>query len=521
MESGTAANMDPYIDRALTSLIEGVHDTVRQPSTSNDPDETERVLQDPDLLQLSYEMLGQRIKHHVADMTRRRAPILHLPNELLANIFALTLPSDRDSIKYYWGRLFKLRLVSKHWNGIIYETPSLWTRISSEYFNQENMTAALRSEDCPLQVYYSDGDFYVDRSQKVVFLNFASQLAYRWQSAEFRLNSNNTISQLRSLVSLSAPSLEKLKIDCGGLWGDLPMEEINIFDGGADRLRHVDLRDFPIAWSSQLLSRLETLKISGSKPRPGPSTSEIINVLRRCPELHTFKLSYKGEGGIRVSDAAPSEAEVVHLPALISFTLNLDNTNAIKRIISSIRIPACTCFHIFCHDPASNIFSNEASHLASALVSAIQSAPEISLDSPLIDISLGTYSPSEDLTWLIEHTAESTPWPPIVARIFCDDTLSFPQVAELLRKIPLITKLMLLGDSDQYIAHLSYPILSHGIHEWFLPNLRELRLEGCPGNTPQLLINLSSKRQEGAGIDRGDGVPLELPMKLEILHLQL
>ncbi|KAG8991375.1 hypothetical protein FRB94_012546, partial [Tulasnella sp. JGI-2019a] len=523
MDSGTATHMDPYI-RSLTSLIEGVHNGAKKPSASKKPNKRERTVQDSDL------MVGQRIKHHIADMTRRRTPIHHLPNELLANIFALTLPSDHDSTKYYWDHLFGLRLVSKRWNGIIHETPSLWAQISSEYSDRENKTAAHRSKDCPLQVYYSDEDFYEDCSQRAVFLNFASRLAYRWRSAEFDLYSHDAIPFLRSLVSLSAPSLEKLKIDCSGVREDVPIGEINIFDGGADRLRHVDLYDFPIPWSSQLLSRLETLKIEGSSPQPGPSTSEITDILRQCPELHAFTLSYHDEGEIRVSDATPSAADVVPLPALTSLTLSLDNANAVRRIVSSVRIPACTHFHTVCHGPAGNIFSNEASHLAPVLISAIQSAPEISLKlggsefslkSLQIHISLKPDSALEDLTWLVEHTTGLAPWPPIAAKIFCDDALPFPQVAGLLCKMPSITKLILLGDSDQYIAHLSYPILSHGIHEWFLPNLRELRLEDCPGNSPQLLINLSSKRQEGAGTDRGDGVPLRLPMKLEIVYLEL
>ncbi|KAG9026061.1 hypothetical protein FRB95_009464 [Tulasnella sp. JGI-2019a] len=429
--------------------------------------------------------------------------------------------------------LIGLSLVSKDWNGIIRETPSFWAQISSTYSDTENRAAVLRSKECRLWVYYDDDDFHGRDEEERVFLDLASREAYRWQSAEFGLDSDHTVSLLRRFVSLSAPSLETLKIDCTE-----PEEEelgiegsIDIFSGGTDRLRHVDLCNFPIFWNSRLLSRLETLKISISDWPHGystPSTKEITDILRRCPELHAFEIAYHGEEDIHVIGGTTSETEAVCLPHLSSFTLDLDNAEAFSRIISSVRIPACKEFDLKCDGPMHNILSNEASHLTAALLSVIQSAQQITLtlgrstlalSSGLgIDIYLCHNSPWEDLAWLIEQSTKPISWPPIHIIVNCDDSLPFPHVMDLLRKMPSITNLILEGNSDQYITLLSYPTLNNGIYEWVLPNLRRLSLRYCPGNTLQLLIDLAGNRQQGANMNRGDDVQLGLPIKLEEVH---
>ncbi|KAG8986634.1 hypothetical protein FRB94_002633, partial [Tulasnella sp. JGI-2019a] len=293
---------------------------------------------------------------------RTRAPILHLPNELPVKIFTETLAPNHGDSKRYWHRIIRLSLVSKHWNGIIHGTPSLWAQISSAYSVRENRAVILKSKDCPLLVYYSDGDLY--GWDRVVFFDFVSQLAYRWRSAEFRPDSRGTISLLHSFVSVLVPNLEELKVGCSELREHPSMEEmINIFDGRADRLRHIDLRDFPLPWDSGILSRLETLKISRSRSWFGPSTSEITDILRRCPKLRTFGLHYSEP---HVVGAVPSEAEAVYLPALTSFSLNLSHASAFRQIISSVRIPACIDFRLVCGRLTSSIFPNEADHLTAA-----------------------------------------------------------------------------------------------------------------------------------------------------------
>ncbi|KAG9026058.1 hypothetical protein FRB95_009461 [Tulasnella sp. JGI-2019a] len=538
MDTRATAETNQYIDQAMACLINGAHNRAKQCSASPAPDEREWILQDLDLLKLSYQTLGQRIHRHIADTARRlniRVPIHHLPNELVTRIFALTLIPNLENSRHYMNCLTGLGLVSKDWNGIIRETPSFWAQISSAYSDTENRAAVLRSKECRLWVCYDDDDFHGRDEEKGVFLDLASREAYRWQSAEFGLDSNHTVSLLRRFVSLSAPSLETLKIDCIE-----PEEEelgiegsIDIFSGGADRLRHVDLCNFPIPWNSRLLSRLETLKISISDWPGGystPSTKEITDILRRCPELHAFEIAYHGEEDIHVIGGTTSETEAVCLPHLSSFTLDLDNAEAFSRIISSVRIPACKEFDLQCDDPMHNILSNEAGHLTAALLSVIQSVPEITVtlerstlvlySSLVIDIHLCHNSPWEDLAWLIEHTTKSISWPPIHAIVTCDDSLPFLHVVDLLHKMPSITSLTLEGNSDQYITLLSYPTLNNGIYEWVLPNLRTLSLRYCPGNTLQLLIDLAGNRQQGANMNRGDDVQLGLPIKLEKVHAE-
>ncbi|KAG9002886.1 hypothetical protein FRB94_003509 [Tulasnella sp. JGI-2019a] len=96
MDTRTSADMDPYIDRALSCLIEGAQNRTMRSSTSNFPDEKEQILRDLNLLELSYERLYQRTQRHIIDLSRRlnAQALYHLPNELLVKIFALALTID-------------------------------------------------------------------------------------------------------------------------------------------------------------------------------------------------------------------------------------------------------------------------------------------------------------------------------------------------------------------------------------------------------------------------------------------
>ncbi|KAG9032433.1 hypothetical protein FRB95_001486 [Tulasnella sp. JGI-2019a] len=294
---------------------------------------------------------------------------------------------------------------------------------------------------------------------------------------------------------------------------------INLFSGGADHLRHLDLSFFPIFWNSRLLSQLEKLTIMGSPTVPGPSTSELTYILRQCPRLYKFVMITSGE--IRVLGDTRSEVGIAHLPALGSFTLHLENPRAFNRILSSVRIPECTMFSLECSHATRNIFSNEISHITTALLSVIRSTPNISLslslselnltgrrteDDPGIDITLNSDSPWEIPASLIEL---SVLWPPINAYICCNELPSL-QVADLLRRIPSITKLHLTGNSDQYIAQLLQPTLNNGKYEWVLPNLRKLWLDDCPESSLSLLTALVERRREGIETDQGEGVRLRL-----------
>ncbi|KAG9026062.1 hypothetical protein FRB95_009465 [Tulasnella sp. JGI-2019a] len=499
-------------------------DTVLAPGG---PEDNERALQDINLLQLSYETLGQSIQYHIADTTRRlntRTPIHHLPNELLVNIFALTLVIDLEDLMNRPYKIISLSLVSKAWNRIIYETPSLWAQISSAYSDRENKVAVLRSKEAPLRVYCLEDHFRDEKHGGMTkFVNLASREAYRWRVAEFIMYPDVTVHALRNFVSLSVPMMEELKIDFGRpAKGLFTKGTVDIFGGKADHLRYVELRNFSILWSSQLLSRLETLKISSLRTQLGPSISQIIHILHQCPELRAFQLRCPN---VLATGAMSSEMEAVHLPSLISFSLSLDDANAFSRIVTSVRIPACKEFTLWCCNVLPNILSNEASHFTAVLLSVIQSAPGISLtlQGSMLDLksrSAIDIHQTSDSPWLIDLATGSISWPSIDAEIVCN-TISFPQVADLLRKMPSITKLALIGDSDQYISYLSYPTLNNGIYEWVLPNLRELSLEYCPKNTLQPLVDLSDKREQGAEMDRGDEVQLGLPMKLEMIYVEM
>ncbi|KAG8987813.1 hypothetical protein FRB94_001447 [Tulasnella sp. JGI-2019a] len=520
-----AADDNQYIDQVLACLTERIRNRTIECLPHKVPNERERALQELNLLK----MLGRRIEDHIVDTTRRvnaLAPIHRLPNELLTVIFAQALLPDQDNPGVYSQLPEPLCLVSKRWKGIIHESPLWWADISSSDPNPQNIVIP---KGFPVHVYYDDNDF-IDRGvDEKAFPNLVIEEAYRWRLAEFVLHYRiPSYDLLDTFISLPVPYLETLKIEVNFDLGTGP--NFDIFSEGANRLRHVELYDFPIHSQLQMLSGLETLKISNRR-NLGPSVSELIGILRRCPALRVFELRYTDSSKMHTSSIPPSEVEVVYLPTLISFTLSLDHAEAFSQIISSIHIPACKTFELECNEPLHNILSTRASHLTPAFLSVIQTTPEIWLwlqgrllrlcnaSKPGINISLAHYSPWEDLSWLHEPTtAEAVTLPPIYADITCNDT-PFLQVADLLHNLLSITTMTLTGNSDQYIAHLSHPTLRNGIHEWVLPNLRALRLDACLENSLQLLADLSDKRHQEADMDRGDGVGLGLPRQLEWIYV--
>ncbi|KAG8999692.1 hypothetical protein FRB94_005995 [Tulasnella sp. JGI-2019a] len=459
-----------------------------------------------------------------------RAPINRLPNELLVEIFTFAI----DSSGYRDRHVVRIRLasVSKNWSRTVFETPSLWTEISSYYNEGWNRAVVLRSKEYPLMVEYNQSHRWATDE----FMDLTIPVAYRWKSAAFRLVNVDSLDLLRGFVPLSAPQLEELTVECSDVDAELSVGgNIDIFSGGADRLRHIHLLDVPILWSSRLLSGLETLAIVDSNFRFSPSSTEVMNVLRRCPELRDFELVHNNQEDIHTSFDTSTEEDIVHLPLLTSFTLDLDSAEAFGRIISSVRIPACTRFYLKCSNTTRNIFSNKTNHLTAALLSTIRHLPKISLSLlpstvvlsgwqdlkiNAIDIDLAHHTPWEDLVCLIECTGAEVTWPPISASITCEEPLPFLQVAGILRRMPSIVRLELTGDSDQYITQLAHPTFSNGIYKWVLPNLKELKLHDCPHNSLQPLIDLSRRHHRGVDMDRGDGLRLELPIQLEKIRVE-
>ncbi|KAG9002470.1 hypothetical protein FRB94_003830 [Tulasnella sp. JGI-2019a] len=513
-------DVDQYVNQALACLMDGAMCC----SNSDDLNEKQRMSQKYDFLRLSCKALTQHIQRHIAETAQRlnalAAPIHCLPDELLIKIIALIPTVHRSHPRH----LVALGFVSKDWNRVIFETPSLWAQINSHHSDGENRAVILKSKHCPLRIDYHD------RHGGTAFIDLVGREAYRWQSAKFQLRSYNL---LHKFVPLSVPLLEELIFDGGRVesWTAKNGFDIDIFSGGADRLRHVDLRYFPLPLNSHLLSRLLTLKMSGSCIWSGTSTSEITDMLRRSPELRTFELEYSGDDKIRVSGGIPLETEAAYLPVLTSFTLQLKHAKAaFSRILSSVRIPACTQFNLRCSNPTRNIFSNATCHLTDLLASTIQGLSDISLtlsESKLeligsqdqsnlaVNIDFNHNLPWEDLAWLIRHTSSTVTWPSITAKIWCHEPLPFLPVADLLRRMPSIVELTLVGYSDPYISLLVDPTLSNGVNDWVLPDLRELSLEAYPSNSLQLVRELSRVRNGEGEMDQGDRVRLGLPAKLK------
>ncbi|KAG8986969.1 hypothetical protein FRB94_002320, partial [Tulasnella sp. JGI-2019a] len=323
----------------------------------------------------------------------------------------------------------ELGLVSKAWSKIIFETPLLWTQISSSYSERQNRVVIMKSKESPLRVLYDDCHYNYEQDEDAgVFIKSSSREVHRWRSAEFYVIDRG-ISLLPDLLPASAPRLEELILRCGNHQEVSPGPEcMDIFREGADCLRHVTISTFPIPWSSRLLSGLETLNICWQGDLPGPSASQITDILRRCPGLRNFEFRQSAYQDTPASGTSPPLAEVVHLPALTCFRLEHSNAEMFSSIISSVSIPACSKFHLRCCSSTYNIFSSKISHLKAALLPTLQTFPDVELilshltlqlrgsndqNDSYIDILLFHESAWENLACLIESNGTTVTWPPI------------------------------------------------------------------------------------------------------------
>ncbi|KAG9004200.1 hypothetical protein FRB94_002632 [Tulasnella sp. JGI-2019a] len=132
--------MIQYMDQALECLVSWAQNRMMRSSTSNVPDERERIFRELSSLQISYKVLGQHVQRRIADVSQQLnslAPINRLSDELFSKIFALTLAAEFS--KEHKMGLVTLRLVSRDWsknhprNAVVVGTDRLQLLQSSEH----------------------------------------------------------------------------------------------------------------------------------------------------------------------------------------------------------------------------------------------------------------------------------------------------------------------------------------------------------------------------------------------------
>ncbi|KAG8913900.1 hypothetical protein FRC01_004331 [Tulasnella sp. 417] len=262
-------------------------------------------------------------------------PLLHLPTELLAEIFRSTLPSidlmsDQVEARLhsYMQKLYGMRLVAKRWQGIIDGTPTFWTFVLSILPPHVNEATMLRSGNGLLAIVYAlDAYTKGQPSAKDFFKSWAHTFP-RWSAYRGPL--------LSQYLDKPAPRLEKVILR-GSELGDEPLE---LLGGNTLSLRHVDLSNVSIRWRTGLFTNLKVLKLV----QVGHSTQELtttllLDILLASPFLEQLALV-----GVDATTDTSSSYPIIPLPRLKFIRLSGCTYTFTGGILRQIRASSCTTF---------------------------------------------------------------------------------------------------------------------------------------------------------------------------------
>ncbi|KAG8905671.1 exo-1,3-beta-glucanase [Tulasnella sp. 403] len=461
------------------------------------------------------QMKAQRNKHCV---------IHRLPVEVLTEIFRLVVGNSFFICEHYKG-LHGLSGVCKLWAAALVQAPMFWTNISAN--NHPSFVSKLisRSGNCPL--FINKGIFLegAPRSTRSFLQQLLPQI-HRWKTASLSLRNIQHLPE--RLINASVPQLEELSLsahrrDGGG--------QIDLFRGGAERLKKLDLWGVSIPWTSPLLLRLQVLRLMDLGDSAGVTTTHILNVLAQCTELSALRIS---GCSIHYSEA-PNLPARLELPHLRSLSIDrIAPPNAPFWILSRISTPKYDQFDLVCSfaghllpdDPLQKI-----SHITPSLVHLVASAQRVAIalegtgcqytalpggwDSRKLRLSITHLSTSIVLGWVVAA--------------FCDamknirSEVAFSRFDSLLQsdlatidRTSLVTKLSLAGEQTFVIRHLSTTTLVDGKQRWLFPELVTLSIDE-DSNHPDEILRMVERRYGRTTEPNDAEADIQLPTPLTSL----
>ncbi|KAG8909045.1 hypothetical protein FRC01_007188 [Tulasnella sp. 417] len=262
-------------------------------------------------------------------------PLLHLPTELLAEIFQSTLPSvdlmlDQVEARLlsYMRKLYGMRLVGKRWQEIIDGTPTFWTFVLSILPQHVNEATILRSGNGLLVIVYALNGYTKGQPSAKDFFKSWAHTFPRWSAYRGPL--------LSQYLDKPAPQLEKVILMRNEL-GDEPLE---LLGGNATSLRHVDLSYVSIRWKAGLFTNLKVLKLVKVGRNPQELTTTLfLDMLLASPFLEQLDL-IKMDATTDTSSSYP----IITLPRLRFIRLSSCPYKFMGGILRQIRASSCTTF---------------------------------------------------------------------------------------------------------------------------------------------------------------------------------
>ncbi|KZP24126.1 hypothetical protein FIBSPDRAFT_430812 [Athelia psychrophila] len=245
------------------------------------------------LQELEVESIAKRNELH--SLRNEDAPISSLPNEVLSMIFEIGQKIPRGySIQGVLSFEIAVSHVTSHWRYVALGTPALWTHITRTEFRQkfDLISAYLRrSEPLPfdLRIFigrddmYSSGGFGEEMEDIGPFFDLIKPYLERCGKLFITAREYvGGIALLRLLSPISASSLNSFRVFFHGqrIRGDT----INIFQGGAHALKHLELGGLQFVFCNLPTSNLTALRLGDfTWPR---KPSEFHNICASLSGMH-------------------------------------------------------------------------------------------------------------------------------------------------------------------------------------------------------------------------------------------
>ncbi|KAG9014645.1 hypothetical protein FRB94_011823 [Tulasnella sp. JGI-2019a] len=488
-------------------------------------------------MNICLDVLIRQTRSHQAHTARNHnaaLPISQLPDELLIKIFQQIL-KDREG---YYEKLSRLSLVCLHWADLVRCTPSLWFFICTSYPLNIGSMILKNSSKHPLEVWHNEdrGSIYgaaispVDAKTRIDRIGVHVS---RWQRVKLTIRNGSSDKYLPAyLEKLSAPILETLEIDGGANWGDGDAHEL--FEGGAQRLRHLSLSRIATTWESKLLSglsNLRTLKLDQNVL--SPSVPQIRRLLMVCPNLVKLDL-HCGRRKVREKeDRHVLETTMIELLSCISFHLFID-PDVTRFILEHVRAPACTDFRLVIMN------SPENTVVGSPLVMSTLDA--IGGHFPDLDIEISESSlwfrsqdaaffyvnipedrsPLSTLAWLLHHSHQQPRSLPTSLVITANGEGPFVEQALNMLSSSITSLKLNISTLPHFAIHfLTHPHQMDGALDWPLPSLQRLSFKHCRAFDLWILVQMVESRLGCSVPDESPQLrdPSKLPV--ELLELQL
>jgi hypothetical protein len=272
------------------------------------------------------------------------AAVSRLPPEILSKIFVCYAATyEPAQLTMDW---VKVTHVSRHWRTVAIGCPCLWT---TPVFAQPRWVEEMlkRSKMAPLVIDAHSRHMGPKWTEVVqLAMNHISRVR------ELKIVSPSTsFGKLFSSVPRAAPMLQILVLSTSTIdYGEPSHDNYSIppelFSDDSSQLRHLELIQCNLDWTSHLLKGLTHLKIHDTPPGTRPSTPLFLGVLEQLPSLTVLDLK---EALPHVADGSStvSHQRTVKLRSLTNLHIwgsKSDCINALRHL----SVPSIATFKLYC-----------------------------------------------------------------------------------------------------------------------------------------------------------------------------